>query len=253
MKTLHFLYHELRAEPSRYSYVTPCEEFERHCALFHRLQTPEGAPRLRPEVTFDDGNLSDFEYALPVLERHGLKAHFFITAGWTAERPGFMGWSELRALHAAGHSVGAHGWSHKLLTTCTAAELLQEVQGAKARLEDGLGAGISTMSLPGGRSNARVLRACKAAGYSQVFTSVPTSVDLATQPELVGRLNLLSGTSTEWLERVLDPSTGLLARLQRADKVKATAKSLLGDKLYAGLWALVNRQEPETKTGAPAA
>ena len=62
-------------------------------------------------------------------------------------------------------------------------------------------------------------------------------------PRTVGRLNLLAGTSVDWLDQVLRPETGALARLQRAHQVKTAAKLVFGDRLYARLWALANREE----------
>lgn len=240
MKSLHFLYHELRPEGSPYLYVTPCAAFAAHCALFARVRSQGGEP-LRPEITFDDGHASDARYALPTLAEHGLHARFFITAGWTATRGGYMGWSDLKELLAQ-HTVGAHGMSHKLLTRCNEAELAEELKGAKKRLEDGLGCAVSTMSLPGGRANSRVLEACKEAGYTQVFTSEPKAEKMDAHPFLVGRLNLTSTVTLDWLERVLDPASGVLTKLHRSHQAKAAVKSLLGDTLYARLWALVNRQ-----------
>jgi hypothetical protein len=61
----------------------------------------------------------------------------------------------------------------------------------------------------------------------------------------VGRLNIRGDAQLEWLEKLLDPSSGMLAGLQRKDKIKAAAKRLLGDRLYARLWALANRQYSE--------
>ncbi len=246
MRSLHFLYHELRPARSRYSYVTPCEEFETHCALFRNLQQAASREEaIRPEITFDDGNVSDVTFAMPCLERYGLKATFFITAGWTGQRAGFMDWPQLKELHAAGHLIGAHGMHHKLLTGCSEVELQQELMGARQRLEDGLGTEIKVMSLPGGRANGRVLRACEHAGYRQVYTSAPRAEDMERAPRTVGRLNLHAGTTVEWLDQVLHPETGVLSRLQRAHQVKTAAKLLLGDRLYARLWAVANRQESD--------
>lgn len=246
MKRLHFLYHELRSEPSQYLYVVSCEEFRAHLQTFASAREQSSSDRLRPEITFDDGNVSDCRFALPLLQEAGLQAHFFITAGWTDQRAGFMSAAELRELHKAGMSVGAHGWSHKLLTACSDAELKVELGDAKTRLEDALGAPVKTMSLPGGRSNRRILRACREAGYDTVFTSEPRISDDSVTvdgPEFTrGRLNVRGGTTTVWLREVLAPETGALARLQRSDRVKGLAKSILGDGLYEKIWALANRQ-----------
>ena len=241
MKRLHFLYHELRPAKTRYSYVTPCDEFQAHCELFARVR--QGSGRFIPEITFDDGHDSDARYALPILDRFGLRATFFITAGWTGTRAGFMSWAELRELQAAGHDLGAHGLTHKLLTACSASELDAELAGARKRLEDGLGSEVTLMSLPGGRANGDVLRACFRAGFHQVFTSNPRAEQM-DEPRTVGRLNLHAGTTVPWLERVLDPESGALARLTRVHRVKAIAQRVLGDRAYRKLWALANREEP---------
>ncbi len=247
MKSLHFLYHELRPAPSDYSYVTECAAFERHCRLFAQLRGAR-VDSLRPQITFDDGHCSNYEFALPILQQHGLQAQFFITVGWSGKRTGFMDWKELRGLHASGQAVGAHGWSHKLLTRCSEIELHRELVDARQRLEDGLGSAVLAMSLPGGRANARVLQACWQAGYRKVFTSSPQPADsiLPAEKALVGRVNMRSGASLQWLEELLRPGSGLLASLERQDRLKRGARVLLGDRVYARLWSVLNRSEPES-------
>lgn len=245
MKSLHFLYHELRSSKSNYSYVTPSEEFEAHCGLFARLQHEASDGMFRPEVTFDDGHESDAMLAQPILESHGLRGTFFVTAGWTGQRKGYMSFAQLRGLAEAGHRVGAHGMTHALLNACSPAQLEEELKGARQRLEDGLGQAVRMMSLPGGRMDARVLAACEQAGYQQVFTSVPRAEAMSPGQKTVGRLNLTGGTSLKWLEGVLDPASGALLRMERMARIKGAAKLLLGDRMYARVWALGNRQEIE--------
>ncbi len=245
MHSLHLLYHELRPTKIRYSYVVACEDFEKHVELFAQLQQKEDS-QLRPEITFDDGHLSNYEYALPILHRHGVQARFFITVGWTAHRTGYMDWSHLRALSDAGQHIGAHGWTHTLLTHCTDQDLQVELNNARQTLEDKLGVAITTMSLPGGRFDRRILTACRQAGYTEVFTSIPRKEQLPLGPT-IGRLNIRGDMTLPWITNLLEPESNLLSKLERQDRIKSTAKSLLGDRLYAGLWSLINRQEPETE------
>jgi len=245
MKSLHFLYHELYSEPSSYSYALQCSQFERHCELFARLRGNPGQT-LIPEVTFDDGHRSNCEFALPLLKRYGLGAHFFVTVGWIGCRAQYMNWDELRALHAAGQHIGAHGWSHALLTHCSASQLEQELSGARRKLEDELGSPVTTMSLPGGRINQKVLDACWAAGYVEVFTSSPRSEATCRDVRCtVGRLNIRSSFTLAFMEEVLRLDNRLLSKLQRKEQLRTIAKNLLGDSLYARIWSIVNRQEDE--------
>ncbi len=241
---LYLLYHELRPRRSGYSYALETAEFEKQINLFLKLRENEQST-LWPEITFDDGHISNFELALPILQAHALKARFFITVGWTGQRPGYMGWQELRALHQAGQQIGAHGWTHSLLTHCSARRLHSELVDARLTLEDKLGIPIATMSLPGGRYDKRILTACREAGYNQIFTSVPKA---ESEPAgfTVGRLNIRGDMSLDWIERLFQPGSKVLTRLERQYRIKAAAKSLLGDRLYEKLWAILNRQEPET-------
>jgi peptidoglycan/xylan/chitin deacetylase (PgdA/CDA1 family) len=248
---LYLLYHELRPSRSSYSYVVETEEFEKQVDLFRKLRDTEG-PGLWPEITFDDGHISNFEFGLPVLESRAIKASFFITVGWTGQKQGYMGWQELRALHQAGQRIGAHGWSHALLTHCNPSELHRELVDARLTLEDKLGTSITTMSLPGGRYNRRILTACQEAGYTQIFTSIPRAEPDPPGP-IVGRLNIRGDMSLEWITKLLQPASNLLDGLERQYQIKAAAKSLLGDRLYEKVWALLNRKESDTDRGETAA
>jgi peptidoglycan/xylan/chitin deacetylase (PgdA/CDA1 family) len=244
MQALYLLYHELRPYQSDYCYAVETKQFESHADLFAQMRQSK-TPGLCPEVTFDDGHMSDFEYALPILQSRGLTARFFITAGWTDKKPGYMGWRELRALHDSGQLIGAHGWSHTLLTHCTPKELNMELSGARRLLEDKLGIAITTMSLPGGRSNRHILAACREAGYTQVYTSAPRA-EQVPPGFTVGRLNIHAARTLEWISNVLQPENKTLSSLERQYRIKEAAKTMLGDRLYEKLWALLNRKEPES-------
>jgi peptidoglycan/xylan/chitin deacetylase (PgdA/CDA1 family) len=250
-RRLYLLYHELRSSRSNYSYVVETEEFEKQVNFFLKLRE-SGVPGLWPEVTFDDGHISNFEFALPILQSRAIKAWFFITVAWTGQRPGYMRWQELRALHQAGQFIGAHGWTHTLLTHCNAKELHHELVDARLTLEDKLGTSITTMSLPGGRHNRRVLTACREAGYTQVFTSIPKAEPDANA-RTIGRLNVRGDMTLEWIAKLFQPGSDVLSGLERQYQMKAAAKSLLGDRLYEKLWAILNRKEPDTDAGEAAA
>lgn len=251
LRRLNLLYHEVTLRPSEYSYSIERRQFEQHVDLFIQMRKAERFD-LWPEITFDDGHISNFECALPVLQSRGLVARFFITAGWTGVRPGYMGWPELRSLHASGQLVGAHGWSHTLLTHCAKQELDRELSGARLLLEDKLGASVTTMSLPGGRFNQRVLAACREAGYSRIYTSEP-SADDALSRYTVGRLNIRRDMTLEWIQSVFQPGGHVLSSLERQYRAKAAAKRLLGDRLYEKFWAILNKKEPHTRDGGDTA
>jgi peptidoglycan/xylan/chitin deacetylase (PgdA/CDA1 family) len=57
-------------------------------------------------LTFDDGYRDNFEHALPVLKKHGMKAVFFVTSGYVTERRLFW-WERVSYLveHARGRRL----------------------------------------------------------------------------------------------------------------------------------------------------
>ena len=240
-RTLSLLYHELRSGPSTYGYALSTATFREHLELFSRLKVRDKAAVL-PAVTFDDGHVSNFDQALPALSAAGIGSRFFVTAGWTSVRAEYMTWEQLRELSRCGHQIGAHGWSHKLLTHCSDMELELELVQTRKVLEDKLGLPVTTLSLPGGRSNDRVLAACRNAGYAQVFTSVP-QVQHSPTAFTVGRLNLRAGVTLPWLEAVLAPESKVLRKIEITHRVKGVAQRALGDRLYMKMWALLNRAE----------
>jgi hypothetical protein len=137
-------------------------------------------------------------------------------------------------------------------------------------LEDGLGTTITTLSLPGGRANRSVLAACEQAGYTTVWTSEPRAESLLLgseslllgseslllgseslpQGSSIGRFNIRGDVRVEWLRSLLTPESGVLAGVHRMHTVKAVSKHVLGDRLYARLWSVLNRQETESEPTA---
>ena len=104
----------------------------------------------RVAITFDDGYASQLE-AARVLADLGLPATFFVVAGAVAGRVAegayWDAWprlarKDLGDLARARFEIGAHSASHRRLPACTPAERKAETAGAKARLEDGLGAAV---------------------------------------------------------------------------------------------------------------
>jgi len=130
------------------------------------------AVRTLPQVrlTFDDGNASDFERALPCLAERGLRAEFFVCAGRLGS-PGYLDGRRLRELAEAGMHIGSHGWSHRSWRTCSEAELRVELVRSREVLADAVGRPVTSAACPFGGYDRRVLRALRAAGYERVYTS----------------------------------------------------------------------------------
>lgn len=121
-------------------------------------------------LSFDDGNWSDINTALPALTRRNLTATFFIVPGWLGE-PGFMSRQDLKELVAAGMPIGNHGLRHHDWTTLERDKLEHEVAQGRRLLEELTGTEIHTLAIPFGAYNDTVLDALRRQAYEHVYTS----------------------------------------------------------------------------------
>ena len=232
-------YHEIAERPSRYIYSASSRQFEEHLRLFLEMNLLSSSKIV---VTFDDGKLSDHDFALPLLEKFRIPATFFVTVGHIGNQASHMNWEQVRRIASLGHSVQSHGWSHLLLTKASQSELYRELVRSKKTLEDRLGLPVASISLPGGRWNAEVLRACANAGYSQVYHSDPwSSIERRDNLEFLGRLMVRNTDSVDRLHRLLSRKRADLVRLWLQHQMKEAVKGLLGDDTYQYLWSSMGR------------
>ena len=121
-------------------------------------------------VTFDDGNVSDIEIALPALLARGMKAHFFIVSEFV-DKKGFLSVNNIKTLHAAGMVVGNHGKSHNPWRGMTSGELRAELIEAKDQIEQIITTRIDCAACPYGSYDRNSLKYLHECGYKHVYTS----------------------------------------------------------------------------------
>jgi peptidoglycan/xylan/chitin deacetylase (PgdA/CDA1 family) len=121
-------------------------------------------------ISFDDGNLSDVEQALPALRARGLRATFFVVAG-RLDQPHFLDETGVRALVDAGMDIGCHGMRHRPWRGLDEVALEEELVEAKAVLERAAGRPVTRAACPFGSYDRRVLRRLRGSGYQHVYTS----------------------------------------------------------------------------------
>ena len=140
-------------------------------------------------VTFDDGNKSDIEIALPILKKHNVAAKFFPIINQIGNQD-YMTWDNIRSLMGAGMQIGSHGLDHVAWTKCAPDQLLRELQQSRAILEKELETQITYAAAPFGAISPHVYRAAKNAGYTKLYTSSPRSGFTGTS--LVSRYSVQS-------------------------------------------------------------
>lgn len=185
-------------------------------------------------LTFDDSWKQHFTASLPVLRERGLPAAFFITTGQLG-RPGMLTAAEVAEIAHSGFVVGSHGATHRLLNELSESELLEELSGSRARLEEITGAPVETLSLPGGRGGRRELDCAFAAGYKTVFTSRPGLWDGGG---VAPRVAMKGGAGYARLAaRLAAAPENTVARLAAKYTMKEWLRRLFGEQVYGRLYS----------------
>jgi len=120
-------------------------------------------PRKPVVLSFDDGYLSDYTIAFPVLRRHHRPGVLNLVVHNV--RPGDITAREVRRLIRAGWEIDAHTISHADLTRLDPAAVRREVAGSRRQLRRMFGQRVDFFCYPLGHYNAAVVAAVRAAGY----------------------------------------------------------------------------------------
>lgn len=172
-------------------------------------------------ITFDDGNASDLDIALPRLLERGLTAEFFVLAGLIGES-GRLDADGVRELARAGMRIGSHGWAHRDWRRIDATQGTQEISDAHRVLADLTGQRVSRVAIPFGSYDRHVLGTLRRAGVTRAYTS--DGGRARSDSWLQARNSLHHDIGAEWIRQLLDDRPSLRCRTRRlvARAVKRT-------------------------------
>lgn len=109
-------------------------------------------------LTFDDGLASHVTTAIPILDRHALKATFFLFTDNVGQEPP-QNWAAWRAAAEAGHEIGSHSQSHLNLTITEDRSVLQaEIAGSAQIIAEMTGVRPLSFAYPYSAANDFVKR-----------------------------------------------------------------------------------------------
>lgn len=137
-------------------------------AFLSLLDEVQGRDDVR--LSFDDGNASDVEVALPALVERGMTADFFVVAGRLGT-PGNVDAPSLEVLRAAGMRIGTHGMDHRSWRGLDDDELAVELVEARHAIAEAAGSAVVVAALPLGQYDRTVLAALRKQDYRIVYSS----------------------------------------------------------------------------------
>jgi peptidoglycan/xylan/chitin deacetylase (PgdA/CDA1 family) len=133
-------------------------------------------------LTFDDGFAGAVSAALPILERHGVRATFYIVSDGIGGRSDWLRRERgvdlplvdapgVRRLVDAGMAVESHTRTHPHLPRLEPGAIADELRGSREAIERLTGAPVRHLAYPHGEANEIVRSAAQAAGYRTATTT----------------------------------------------------------------------------------
>jgi peptidoglycan/xylan/chitin deacetylase (PgdA/CDA1 family) len=121
-------------------------------------------------VSFDDGYLSDYTRAFPVLQARHWPGVLDLQVDFLRGIGGLRRW-RVRDLVASGWELDSHTFTHPDLTTVDDVRLWREVDGSRRALRRLFHVAVDFFCYPNGRYDARVVRSVRRAGYLGATTT----------------------------------------------------------------------------------
>ena len=109
-------------------------------------------------ITFDDGMLSQYTYAKPILDKYNFKATFYIICN-SVDKENRMNWNNIQTLEDEGHEIGSHSMNHQRLGQLSNNEMKYEIIESKRCLEN-KGFNVTSFSFPynDGDNNKNIIK-----------------------------------------------------------------------------------------------
>jgi len=171
-------------------------KFNMPFAPFHQSNNTEIA------ITFDDGYADALSTIGPELSKRGIPFHVFVTPEkLTSGDPRYLSTPELRELATIpGATIGAHGATHRSLTSLSIADAEADLRSSKQQLEDVLQTPITTMSYPYGHVNTEVRAATQRVGFTAAACSKWGVNNEHSDALLLNRLDMWAGDNSRTIE-----------------------------------------------------
>lgn len=178
--------------------------------------------------TFDDGGVSFYTKAAPILEKYGFKGVFFISTKYIGT-PGFLDKEQVVALAARGHIIGSHSHTHpEIFTKLSKEEVREEWSKSYEILQGMLNNKDLPMSIPNGYASKIIMQEAIDCGFTDIYTSQPTTkVKTFIGHKVIGRYVVHENMTTEDVLRIVT-SQGTKMKMAMKWHVLNMVKSVLG-------------------------
>jgi peptidoglycan/xylan/chitin deacetylase (PgdA/CDA1 family) len=156
-------------------------------------------------LNFDDGWLSVYENAIPILNAAGFKSDQYIVTDYlSANYPGYVKPQQVLAMQEQGHVIGAHTLSHPNLATLSTEQAREEIAGSRQHLLNIGATPVNTFAYPLGAYNTTIKQLVKDAGMSAGRSSDGGFNDKKTDRYALRRISMENTTTLASVQNQID-------------------------------------------------
>jgi len=142
--------------------------------LINALLTHSQLPGKPVVVTMDDGYADNDIYALPVLQKYGIKANLMLASGLVGGNPDMLTWDQVNQMKGSGLIYFTnHTWSHYAISNGPQSKIESEIDVAQGQIQDHTGQTINVFTYPYGSFNNNSIQTLQQKGYIGAFTEIP--------------------------------------------------------------------------------
>ncbi|HVO72049.1 MAG TPA: polysaccharide deacetylase family protein, partial [Aggregatilineaceae bacterium] len=147
-------------------------------------------------LTFDDGYEDAYANVFPVLKQDGFTGAFFIITGFIDHNlGGYLTWSQVKAMSAAGMSIQDHSMTHQIMVGRDHAWLKTEVEDTRDEIQTHTGIRPVVFCYPMGKFDLNTLLEVQAAGFQMAFTTRGSSYLSSTRMLALPRVRIHGSTT----------------------------------------------------------
>jgi peptidoglycan/xylan/chitin deacetylase (PgdA/CDA1 family) len=176
----------------RADFITTPEDFEKHLQYLHNndyvsidlyqlydsLTADKPLPAKAVVFTFDDGDISQYTCAFPLMKTYGFTGTIFMVTQFTEEnRKGYITWDQAMEMARAGWRLELHTKWHPSLCGNSREYQLEQIGGSAEALEKRLGYMPRFFSYPYGEYDATSIEVACEVGLWGAVTTTPGDMD----------------------------------------------------------------------------
>lgn len=174
-------------------------------------------------LTFDDGEVSQYENAFPKLQSSGIAGTFYVISrelfDYGYQR--YMSIAQIKDLYQAGNEIGAHTRTHPHLFTLSSTQQQDEIAGSRQDLLAMNVGPINSFAYPFGEQDDGIVQIIKTAGFTNARGTDEAFTGMASErynlPWEEVRATTTAAQVTGWIDAAVSDKTWLILGFHRID------------------------------------